>query len=173
MKNQIATTFLITLLFAIHTNAQGLFLKIGGTGVGGSLIIQGDVVTPANHANEILINSYQEGTGAGCTLTGDCSPATQSELVVTTMLDKSFMPLRQALLNHTIFNLKVSQVATEVDNLIINLDDAMITGISLSSGGDNPSISISISSPKWQHKYIPTNTTYGWNFLTNTTYVHP
>ena len=173
MKKLFATTILISILFVLQTNAQGLFLKIGGTGVGGSLVIQGDVVTPASHANEIEINSYQEGTGAGCTLAGDCSPAIQSELTVTTMLDKSFMPLRQALLNHTIFNLKVTQVTTGVDNLIINLDDAIITGISESSGGDKPSISISISSPKWQHKYMPTNTIYGWNFLTNMAYARP
>ncbi len=176
MKKLLATTILISILFAFQTDAQGLFLKIGGTGVGGGLEITGEVTSPAKHASEILLGSIQEGTGTGCSLAGDCLPASQSELTVSLSMDKSFIPLRNALLNHTMFNLQVTQVALGADKSIINLDDVMITGISLSSGGDTPSLSISFSSPKWQHTFIPTTgppIKYGWNFLTNSTYTHP
>lgn len=174
MKKLLALTFFIALFFTTAGNSQGIFLRIGGGGFAGPAIP--GTATQALHLNEIELTSYQEGAGKGCDQLGMCSSVSQSELTVTAQMDISFTKLKEAMIKNTALTIQLAQMGktgdVNFDKNIIYMEDVQVTGLSASSGGDTPSISISFNSAKWFHTHIPTlgamPISFGWNFGTNT-----
>ncbi len=170
MKKLLALTFFIALLFTTDGNSQGIFLRIGGGNFPGPVIL-GEATEPL-HLNEIELSSFQEGAGKGCDQLGMCSAVSQSELTVTTQLGISFTKLKEAMIKNTSLTIQLAQMGVGFDKNIIYMEDVQVTGLSASSGGDTPSISISFNSAKWFHTHIPTlgamPISFGWNFATNT-----
>lgn len=128
--------------------------------------INGDVTTQG-FAQQIEINSFQWGVGRGIgSPTGssgnrEASTPSVSEITVTKNLDNaSGNLLKEALGSGGKATLVISFVRTDGTTgadvyMEITLSDTMISGYSLSSGGDKPSESLSFNFVKIEVKFTP------------------
>jgi type VI secretion system secreted protein Hcp len=113
----------------------------------------------------IEVGSVQFGVGRGIsTPVGtsskrEASAPNVSEIVVTKMMDSTSPLLFQESLIGKAVKAQIDLVETGSDQLNtyleITLTNAMISGYSVSSGGDRPSESISINFTKIEYKYTP------------------
>jgi len=132
-----AAAALCCLLVTGRAQADYIFLEITG--------VPGEVVTPATFAGQIGLNSLQFGAGGT-----PCAGGTRSysEIVVTKLQDKATVPLYAALRDHTVYGTATIRFVRAADNQIsqfYTLTNAVVTGISTSSGGDRPSESLSLA----------------------------
>ncbi|HXE55727.1 MAG TPA: type VI secretion system tube protein Hcp [Tepidisphaeraceae bacterium] len=146
-----------------------IFMKFG--------TISGEV-TLKGYAGDIQLNSFQWGVGRGISSpTGgssdrEASAPSVSEITITKTMDKtSPLLLKEAL---------VGQGVSEVDIFLVDtaralgkagtpgqpvtyaeyvLSNVMISGYSVSSGGDRPTESLSLNFTKVQFNYIPNSST--------------
>ena len=122
--------------------------------------IKGDVTAEGHKGADgwVEINSFQFGVGRGiASPTGgstdrESSAPSVSEIVVTKAMDKSsFSWLEESLWGEG-QAVTIDFVKTDKDKLEVytsyKLEDAMVSGYSVSSGGDRPSESISINFTK-------------------------
>ena len=128
--------------------------------------INGDVTTQG-FAQQIEISSFQWGVGRGIgSPTGasgnrEASTPSVSEITVTKNLDNaSGNLLKEALGSGGKATLVISFVRTDGTTgadvyMEITLSDTMISGYSLSSGGDKPSESLSFNFVKIEVKFTP------------------
>jgi type VI secretion system secreted protein Hcp len=146
--------------FATTTPSNGdpIFMKIDG--------IDGDV-TAQGHEKEIELNSFQFGAKL------DVSPISSggasagkvslSEIVGTKIMDKSSPLLFQKLVTGShipqvdIYFVKFTNGSPQTYAHYI-LQDVLISGYSVSSGGDIPTESLSLNFAKIQFEFTPTNT---------------
>ena len=129
--------------------------------------INGDVTT-AGFEKQIEINSFQWGVGRGVgSPTGasgnrEASTPSVSEITVSKSLDNaSGNLLKESLSSGGKSTLVISFVRTDGNGadtyLEITLTDTMISGYSMSSGGDRPSESLSFNFVKIEVKFTPMN----------------
>ncbi len=129
--------------------------------------INGDVTTQG-FEKQIEISSFQWGVGRGIgSPTGasgnrEASTPSVSEITVTKELDNaSGGLLKEALSSGGKSTLVISFVRTDGNGadtyLEITLTDTMISGYSMSSGGDRPSESLSFNFVKIEVKFTPMN----------------
>ena len=127
--------------------------------------IQGDV-TEKNHTNWIEINSCQFGVGRGiASATGNTTDREQSnpsvsEIVVTKNLDAGSADLFKESLKGLGKTVKIEFcVSTQEQGmqpyLTLTLTNNLISGYSISSGGDRPTESLSLNFTKIEYKNIP------------------
>ena len=119
--------------------------------------IKGDV-TAEGFKEKIEVSSFQFGVGRGISApTGgvadrEASAPSVSEITITKMEDASSIKLFEAALVGEGKTVKLTFVKTDkgkLENYLeFELTDTMISGYSLSSGGDRPSESISLSFTK-------------------------
>jgi type VI secretion system secreted protein Hcp len=129
-----------------------------------SLAIKGDV-TEANHIGWIELNSFQWGVGRGISSpTGasadrESSAPSVSEITATKAQDISTVPLLNETLQGEGQTVIIDFCKTDKGNLEgyleYTLTNCMISGYSISSGGDRPSESISLNFTKVEVKNIP------------------
>lgn len=129
-----------------------------------SLAIKGDV-TEEKHKDWIEVNSFQWGVGRGISSpTGgsadrESSAPSISEIVVTKPTDLSSTKLLDATLQGEGKTVIIDFCKTDKANLEVymtyTLTNTMISGYSLSSGGDRPSESLSLNFTKIEFKNIP------------------
>ena len=122
-----------------------------------SLAIKGDV-TEGNHSNWIEVSSLQWGVGRGISSpTGasadrESSAPSVSEVVVTKDQDIATIGLVTAALQGDGVKVEIHFCRTNKDQmdvyLKIELENVMISGYSVSSGGDRPTESISFNFTK-------------------------
>ena len=122
-------------------------------------------VTEAEHTNWIEINSLQWGVGRGIsTPTGsaqnrEASSPSVSEVVITKEMDGSSTGLFLESVKGTKgTEVKIDLVQTGDPSRTFTrytLTNALVSGYSVSSGGDRPSESISLNFTKIEFKYIP------------------
>jgi type VI secretion system secreted protein Hcp len=155
------------LLLAAST-AKGIHLQV-------DLLTGGPGTVHTNHVN---IGSFQWGVGATASGPGGTSRPTISEFTMTKSTDKFTLPLLarelrgQVTRGAIVYFTGVDSVGADVDYLEFDLKNVTITGLSMSSGGDNPNESLSLSvtgftikahiagAPAQTLTYdIPTNTT--------------
>lgn len=116
-------------------------------------------VTAKGHENWIELGSFQWGVGRGIsTPTGsggdrNTSAPSVSEVVVTKQFDGASVGLFQDLLTPgTSRKVQIDFVRTDKDQLTVylslELDEVMLSGYSVSSGGDRPSESLSLNFTK-------------------------
>ena len=132
-----AAAALCCLLVTGRAQADYIFLEIPG--------VPGEVVTPATFAGQIAISSFQFGAGATACAGG--TPAF-SEIVVTKLQDKATVPLYAAVRDHTVYATATIRFVRAADNQVSQsyaLTNAVVTGLSTSSGGDRPSESLSLA----------------------------
>ncbi|MFY9299757.1 MAG: type VI secretion system tube protein Hcp [Candidatus Nitrosotenuis sp.] len=150
-------TILAISSFTIYDADAAIFLKID--------TIPGDS-TAQGHRNEIELNSLQFGVArpigspVGSGLPRDSIP-TASEVLVTKMMDVSSTKLfAESLGGKSHDKIEIFLAKTEADKLVTfaqyTLEDVLITGYSVSSGGDTPAESISLNYLKITTKFIPT-----------------
>jgi type VI secretion system secreted protein Hcp len=132
--------------------------------------IQGDV-TESGHTNWIELNSFQWGVGRGVsTATGsnedrESSAPSVSEVTVTKAFDKASAKLLTEAYQGTgsgdAATVQLDFVRTNKGKLDIystfTLSNVIISGYSLSSGGDRPSESLSLNFTKIETKVTPMN----------------
>lgn len=129
--------------------------------------VNGDVTTQG-FDKQIEVSSFQWGVGRGIgSPTGasgnrEASTPSVSEITVTKSLDNSSGGLlKEALSSGGKANLVISFVRTDGTGadvfLEITLTDTMISGYSMSSGGDKPSESLSFNFTKIEVKFTPMN----------------
>jgi type VI secretion system secreted protein Hcp len=133
-----------------------IYMKIDG--------ISGDV-TAAGHENWIHCNSLQWGVGRGIGApTGsakerESSEPSISEVVVTKEMDASspYLFLESCIGKGKKVNLHICKTGTDqlVNYYEMELENTMISGYSVSSGGDNPTESVSLNFTKVETKYTP------------------
>ena len=132
------------LLLAAST-AQGLHMRYTGITTG---------ALNASHTNDIPLDSFQFGLSRAVSLGGagrSVGKASVSEITLSHQTDKYSMPLLSASLKGTnaTANLYFTNLAgvggAPFDYLEIDLGQTLISGFSMSSGGDNPSESISLN----------------------------
>jgi type VI secretion system secreted protein Hcp len=128
--------------------------------------IQGDV-TAAGFEQWIEVNSFQWGVGRGIgsaqgsSGNREASTPSISEIVVTKQQDESTGKLLQECYNGvgtasvTITFVRTGSPATAYLSFI--LTNVMVSGLSLSSGGDRPSESLSLNFTKIEVDVIPQN----------------
>lgn len=124
--------------------------------------IKGDV-TADGHAEWMELNSLQFGVGRGIgSPTGnaknrEASAPSVSEVTVSRGADKASVNLFQEALVGTGKNLQIDFVRTNAGTLVtycvITLTNVMISGYSISSGGDTPSESLSFNFTKVEYKF--------------------
>lgn len=114
------------------------------------------------HKNQIELNSFQWGAGIGVSSArgGDrtSSEPSVSEITATKVTDKASEKLFKALLmgdpvgQATIF-FTAAIKGTSVDYASVVLDDVIISGFSMSSGGERPTESISLNFTKFDWSF--------------------
>jgi type VI secretion system secreted protein Hcp len=129
-----------------------------------SLAIKGDV-TEKNHTNWIELNSFQWGLGRGISSpTGasadrESSAPSISEITVTRMQDAATVPLVNEALQGEGQTVIIDFCKTDKGDLEVYLEytltNCMISGYSISSGGDRPTESISLNFTKIEVKNTP------------------
>lgn len=139
---------------------MAIYLKLGT--VAGS-------VTAAGYEQWVECNSLQWGVGkavstpVGSTANRECSTASVSEVTLTKSMDKSTISLfkcavagsdKAALLKVHILKQDGQQISPFVEYEFTN---ALVSGYSVSSGGDRPSESLSFNFTKCQVKYVEAN----------------
>jgi type VI secretion system secreted protein Hcp len=109
-------------------------------------------VTAKGFLGDIQLMSFQWGVGQTITLPGQPSTPNLSEVVITKALDARSIPLEQQAFGNTPENVEIDFVKTAKDKLqtyyTIKLNDVLISGYSLSSGGDRPTESLSLNFTK-------------------------
>jgi type VI secretion system secreted protein Hcp len=133
-----------------------IFMKVEG--------IDGDV-TAAGHEKWIEVNSLQWGIGRGIgSPTGgdkerEASAPSISEVVVTKTTDIASPKLMEAALWGEGVKVDIDLCKTDKDKLEpymqYTLEDTLVSGFSVSSGGDRPSESISLNFTKIIYTHIP------------------
>jgi type VI secretion system Hcp family effector len=142
--------------FAVNDAAAEIFLKIDS--------IPGDSIIPG-HENEIEINSLQFGvarpigTPVGDGLLHGSTPSA-SEVLVTKMMDTSSPKLfAESLVGKSHDKVEIFLTKIQDRELITfaqyTLEDVIISGYSVSSGGDTPAESISLNYLKITTKFTP------------------
>jgi type VI secretion system secreted protein Hcp len=133
-----------------------------------SLAVKGDA-TEAGHTGWITLNSCQWGVGRGISapvgsaVNREASHPSISEITVSKMLDAgSTKLLTEALVGEGV-PCQIDFCKTEKDKLVVyltlTLTNTMISGYSLSSGGDKPSESVSLNFTKIEFKNFPMDST--------------
>ena len=129
--------------------------------------IKGDVTAEGHLGADgwVEVNSFQFGVGRGiASPTGggddrESSAPSVSEIVVTKDMDKSSFAWLEASLWGEGVAVVIDFCKTDKDKLetycTYTLTDAMVSGYSVSSGGDKPSESISMNFTKIEYKYTP------------------
>jgi type VI secretion system secreted protein Hcp len=129
--------------------------------------IKGDVTAEGHKGTDgwVEVNSFQFGVGRGISSpTGggddrESSAPSVSEIVVTKDMDASSYAWLEASLWGEGVNVTIHFCKTDKDKLETYceyvLSDAMVSGYSVSSGGDKPSESLSLNFTKIVYKYIP------------------
>ncbi len=115
----------------------------------------------AGHTDEIPVTSFQFGIGRGVSLTGNAretSVASFSEIVITKSMDSASNDLAAACakatpLDEIVITFVKDAGDDQLDYLTYTLTDSLISGYSVSSGGDTPSESISINYIKIKSVY--------------------
>lgn len=125
--------------------------------------IKGDV-TADGHVDWIELGSFQWGVGRGISSpTGasadrESSAPSISEITVTKSMDKSsFALLNEALQGEGVvvqIDLCKTDKGVLVTYVTYTLTNTMISGYSVSSGGDQPSESLSLNFTKVEYKYL-------------------
>ena len=165
---------------ASHANiTKAQLLAAAATATAGvSLQFDGITGPPAvGHTNHMPLTSFQWGVGRGSTIgsgTRSVSAPSVQEITVTHNGDKYSAPLLDASLRGTgsgnaiIYINNVNVGGQTVNYLEFDLTGALITSYSASSGGDNPSESISLSFTAITMKahYGAATQTVSWNLLT-------
>lgn len=126
--------------------------------------LNGDA-TQDEHKQWIVIDSVQFGLGRGIsTVTGaaksrEASEPSVSEIVVTKQLDSSSHEIFKAACSATKGEeLKIDFTSTDQAGqvfLSVTCSDTLVSGYSISSGGDRPSESISLNFTKIEYKAAP------------------
>jgi type VI secretion system secreted protein Hcp len=129
-----------------------------------SLAIKGDV-TEGSHEHWVELNSFQWGVGRGISSpTGasadrESSAPSVSEVTCTKAQDKATVKLLNEALQGEGQTVIIDFVKTEKGKLetylSFTLTNTMISGYSMSSGGDRPSESISLNFTKVEMKVTP------------------
>jgi type VI secretion system secreted protein Hcp len=129
-----------------------------------SLAIKGDV-TEEKHTGWIELNSFQWGVGRGISSptggSGDreASAPSVSEIVVTKATDASSTAVVNEALQGEGQKVIIDFCKTDKGNLEVymtyTLENTMISGYSISSGGDRPSESLSLNFTKIEYKFTP------------------
>lgn len=148
--------------------------------------IAGDV-TEKSHTGWIEVHSFQWGIGRGISspvggsTDREASAPSVSEIVVTKDQDIASAKLIEAGLVGEGVAVQFDFVKTnkgELEQYIqITLTNCMISGISMSSGGDRPTESVSLNFTKVEYRFTPTNSdgtpgspqTCGYDMSTATT----
>ncbi len=135
---------------------MAIYLKMDG--------IDGDA-THDEHKKWITVESLQWGVGraiatmAGSTKNREASEPSVAELTIAKQMDGSSVYLfQEACTGQVGKEVKVHMVSTGSPGqtyLEYTLSDTLVSGYSVSSGGDRPSESISLSFTKVLMKYIP------------------
>ncbi len=142
-----ASTASTPLTTAASTGSDPIYMKYGD--------IKGDVTDPG-FEGDIKLNSFQWGIGRGITMDANgrriVSAPSISEIVVTKDFDASSVPLIKEALIGNPTNVEADFV-NQVDGkllpyLKITLGNNLISGYSMSSGGDKPSESLSLNFTK-------------------------
>ncbi len=115
-------------------------------------------VTEKGHKEWVEVNSFQWGVGRGIgspvgrSANREASAPSVSEIVVTKMMDKSSFAWLQEGLKGKGVKCEIHFCATDAGQLktyaTYKLENCMISGYSVSSGGDRPTESISINFTK-------------------------
>jgi type VI secretion system secreted protein Hcp len=132
------------------------------------LAVKGDA-TEAGHTGWITLSSCQWGVGrgisapVGSTVNREASHPSISEITVSMMLSAaSTKLLTEALVGEGV-DCQIDFCKTEKDKLVVyltlTLTNTMISGYSLSSGGDKPSESVSLNFTKIEFKNFPMDST--------------
>lgn len=128
--------------------------------------IEGDV-TAEGYEKKVEVNSFQYGIGrgigspAGGSKDRESSAPSISEIVVTKPMDSSSFKIMDAACEGTGKKVKVRFAMTApgtgtlADYLTYDLDQVLVSGYSVSSGGDQPTESISLNFTKIEMNYIP------------------
>jgi type VI secretion system secreted protein Hcp len=127
--------------------------------------IKGEV-TAEGHVDWVELNSLQFGTGrgignpTGTSASRETGTVNVSEIVVTKMNDVSSEPLfRESLDGKAVtaeIDLTKSNDAGGFETYLkLTLTECLISGYSMSSGGDKPTESLSLNFTKIEYKYIP------------------
>lgn len=132
--------------------------------------IKGDV-THDKHKEWLQVDSFQFGVGraimtrVGSAANREASQASVSEVTVTKMMDASGPKFfLEACVGARGKDVKLDFVTTGDPGetyLTLTLSDALVSGYSLSSGGDRPAESISINFTKVEVKHIGTKSDTG------------
>lgn len=136
---------------------MALYMKYGS--------IDGDV-TASGHEKWIQLNSFQWGVGrgvsspVGAAADREASEPSVSEIVVTKEQDKASVKILGESLLGSGEKVTIDFTRTDKDKLVtfltFTLEEVMISGYSLSSGGERPAESISLNFTKVEMKLTPT-----------------
>ena len=133
---------------------MAIYLKIAG--------IDGDA-THKGHEKWIDVQSFQWGVGRGIsTPVGsaakrEASEPSVSEVTITKSMDSSSVKLFQEATTGSAKDYKIDFVSTGDPGdlyLQVELTNTLISGYSISSGGDRPTESVSLNFTKVQFKYV-------------------
>lgn len=129
-----------------------------------SLAIKGDV-TEEGHKNWIELHSFQWGVGRGISSpTGasadrESSAPSVSEITVTKTTDAASVKILNEALQGEGKTVIIDFTKTDKGKLEVyqtfTLTNTMISGYSMSSGGDQPNESLSLNFTKVEFKYVP------------------
>lgn len=133
-----------------------------------SLAVKGDV-TEEGHKGWIELSSCQWGVGRGISapvgnaVNREASAPSVSEITSSKMLDTSSTKLLTEALQGEGVPVIIDFCKTEKGSLVVYLEltltNTMVSGYSLSSGGDKPSESFSLNFTKIEFKNIPMDST--------------
>jgi len=137
---------------------MAIFMEFDGGGIAGD-------ATAESHPKWITMGSVQWGIGRGIsTPTGsaenrEASTCSVSEIVLTGQLDSATGPLWNELLKNTDgkdVTIDFTSTSGGADNtfMYVKLTNTLVSGMSFSSGGDRPSISLSLNFTKIETKYL-------------------
>ncbi|VTS01236.1 Uncharacterized protein OS=Azospirillum lipoferum (strain 4B) GN=AZOLI_1016 PE=4 SV=1: DUF796 [Gemmata massiliana] len=120
-------------------------------------------VTEANHKDWVEVNSFQWGVGRGIgspvgkSANREASAPSVSEIVVTKEMDKSSFAWLQEALTGKGVECTIHFCSTDGKNLRMyaeyKLTNCMVSGCSVSSGGDRPTESLSINFTKIEYAF--------------------
>lgn len=144
------------------------FVCLGVYSLNASIVMQipgitGDSNVPG-HAGWVDVSSYQHGIGAAASVppgssTVQVSKPSYSEIVLTKRFDRSSIPITSKMNTSTASSPIVIEFLTGGNTPVVyyrlTLTGAYFTGQSISSGGDNPSESLSIFYSKMAWEYYP------------------
>jgi type VI secretion system secreted protein Hcp len=143
-------------------------------------------VTASDHQNWIELSSFQFGVGRGISSPTGSSADRQSsvpsvsEIKITKTTDSTSPTLLQEALGGQGQSVTIDFCKTDKDTCVTymeyTLQNTMISGYSISSGGDRPTESITLNFTKIVFTYTPTNPDgsqgtpieAGWDLATNT-----